>query len=137
MLELAATAASVGIVRHALRGALDALGVPAERVADVVVAASEACSNVVVHAYPEASTPPPVFQVALDASADAATVSVRDRGRGMTPRVQSSGLGLGLSVIGALSERFEILAGDGGGVEIVMTFGLQGPGGGAGAAAQV
>lgn len=137
MLELPATAASIGIVRHALRGALDALGVRAERVADVVVAASEACSNVVVHAYPEGSPHPQVFQVALDASADAATVSVRDRGRGMTPRVQSSGLGLGLPVIGALSERFEILAGDGGGVEIVMTFGLQRLGDGAGPAAQV
>lgn len=123
-LELPAAAGSVAVVRHALQAALDELGVPAERIADVLIATSEACSNAVVHAYPDASSQKAGFRVALELSGDGAGVSVRDHGRGVTPNAGGGGLGLGLSIIRALSDGCEIRAPDGGGVEVVMTFDL-------------
>ena len=124
-LELPAAAGSVAIVRHAMQGALHELGVPAERIADVLLATSEACSNAVVHAYPAASARGAAFRVALELAGDgAAMVSVRDHGQGLTPSPGGGGLGLGHSIIRALSEGCEIRAPNDGGVEVVMTFDL-------------
>jgi serine/threonine-protein kinase RsbW/stage II sporulation protein AB (anti-sigma F factor) len=49
-------------------------------------------------------------------------VAVRDEGRGMLPRPDSPGLGLGLSVIGRLSHRVEIDQNGACGTEVRLTF---------------
>ena len=50
-LELAAEADNVPLVRHALRGLLEASGISDERTADIALAVTEACANAVLHAY--------------------------------------------------------------------------------------
>ena len=50
------------------------------------------------------------------------TVIVRDRGSGILPRVDGGGLGLGLPLIAALTQRAEIGGHAGGGTEVAMTF---------------
>src|SRR5918997_803097 len=50
-------------------------------------------------------------------------ITVIDQGQGMTPRPDSSGLGLGLPLIANLADRLEIHDGSGGvGTELTMAF---------------
>ena len=51
-ISLPARPENVAIVRHVMGGVGDALGVDPAVLADVRLAISEACANVVVHAYP-------------------------------------------------------------------------------------
>jgi serine/threonine-protein kinase RsbW len=123
-LVVAARPESVALVRQALAGMCEALGV-SERVADDVrIAVTEACTNAVVHAYEEDAD----ATVEVDASQRASTVVVvvRDRGRGMGRWSQAGGLGLGLPLIAALTQNVEVRAGPGdSGTEVVMTFDLE------------
>jgi serine/threonine-protein kinase RsbW len=87
----------------------------------LVLAVSEACSNVVMHAYADA---PGHFEVRAGRVDDLLSVEVRDSGGGMRPRVDSPGLGLGLPLIARLADRFEIEHPDGQGVVMRMHFQL-------------
>lgn len=122
-LTLPSTADSVPVVRHALRGMLDAGGVQPAVAADVLLAVTEACTNAVLHAGGESLEE---FQLEVEAGwrAGGLEVIVRDRGQGFTPRVDSPGLGLGLPVIAALTHRMELRETPGGGTEVVMDFQL-------------
>jgi hypothetical protein len=62
--------------------------------------------------------------------ADEITVIVCDDGRGMRPRADSPGLGLGLPTIGRLAALVDLRVPEGGGTELSMTFvapGVRGP----------
>ena len=59
-------------------------------------------------------------------STAASTVTVRDHGGGMSPRVDTPGLGVGLPVIAAIASSVEIGSPDGGGTEVRMRFALAG-----------
>jgi hypothetical protein len=52
------------------------------------------------------------------------TVLVRDWGRGIGPRPDSPGLGLGLPLIAALADSVQLAHGDGEHTEVRMTFSL-------------
>lgn len=71
----------------------------------VALAVSEAASNVVFHAYRD-TTPKP-FTLEAEVEADLLVVSITDRGSGMRPNPKSSGLGLGISIIGNVTESVE------------------------------
>jgi anti-sigma regulatory factor (Ser/Thr protein kinase) len=73
--------------------------------ADVTLAVSEACTNVVVHAYPDGA--PGVLDVEAEVEDDLCVV-VRDEGRGFAPRPDSPGAGLGVPLIAALAQRVEL-----------------------------
>jgi serine/threonine-protein kinase RsbW len=122
-LTLPSTADSVPVVRHALRGMLEAGGVQAAAAADVLLAVTEACTNAVLHARREGPEEM-LLEVEAGWRAGGLEVVVRDRGQGFTPRVDSPGLGLGLPVIAALSHRMELRETPGGGTEVVMDFQL-------------
>ena len=59
----------------------------------------------------------------LDGS-EALTVVVSDHGRGIVPRPDSPGLGLGLPLIATLAESLELGTGPGDETEVRMTFEL-------------
>jgi anti-sigma regulatory factor (Ser/Thr protein kinase) len=103
---------AVGYARE--HGALDPDG--------VALALSEALTNAVLHAYPDARRPGTVEVVAQRHPDDGLQVEVCDDGRGMTPRADSPGAGLGLSIIAQLAERFEVQARPGGGTRLRMVF---------------
>jgi serine/threonine-protein kinase RsbW len=121
-LELAAEADNVPLVRHALRGLLEASGSSDERTADIALAVTEACANAVLHAYPAGAGS--LVVTAELAPAGRLIVIVRDHGSGMAPRVDSPGLGVGLPVMAAIAEALEIDTPDGSGTLVKMTFDL-------------
>ena len=124
-IEIAASAPGVPLVRHALRGLLSGLEVSDEVIADVALAVTEACTNAVVHAYPNGSAG--TITITATHAAGALSVVVRDRGCGMSARVDTPGLGVGLPVIAAIAQSVEIGSPDGGGTEMRMRFALAGP----------
>jgi anti-sigma regulatory factor (Ser/Thr protein kinase) len=110
---------NVAVVRHALGGFGDALDVPDQALADIKLAVTEACTNVVVHAYPDGEGP---LGIAAWVRDDRLTVVVHDEGRGMLPRPDSPGLGLGLPLIATLADSLELGSGPDERTEVRMTF---------------
>jgi serine/threonine-protein kinase RsbW len=88
----------------------------------VALAVSEAVTNVIVHAYLDAPQPGEIEVSARSLPDDGLQVEVRDTGRGMLPRPDSPGLGLGLALIGKLAAEFEVLTNPGGGTLLRMAF---------------
>jgi serine/threonine-protein kinase RsbW len=132
-LALAARAENIAIVRHALGGLGEAYGLAEPKLSDIRLAVTEACANVVVHAYPEGLGGPMEVHASMDK--DELTVKVRDWGRGIGPRANSPGLGLGLSLIAALAETVHLAHGGEEHTEVRMTFGLSDAGAGTTASA--
>jgi serine/threonine-protein kinase RsbW len=121
-LTLPARAENVAVVRHAFGGLGDALDVPDHALADVKLAVTEACTNVVVHAYPDGDGP---MSVSAGLADGALTVIVSDEGRGILPRPDSPGLGLGLPLIATLASSLELGTNDHEETEVRMVFELE------------
>ena len=100
-----------------------AAGVPAETGERVALAVSEAVTNAVVHAYVDADERGPIELEGRVEDLEL-VICVRDSGRGMGPRTDSPGLGLGLPLIGRVADRFELASLDGRGTEVCMRFAL-------------
>jgi anti-sigma regulatory factor (Ser/Thr protein kinase) len=121
-LKLPARAENVAVVRHAFGGLAEALAVDDQTLADIKLAVTEACTNVVIHAYE------PDENGALEVDATIRDrrlrVVIRDRGRGIVPRPDSPGLGLGLPLIATLAETLELGKDEDDNTEVRMTFAL-------------
>ncbi len=124
-MALPARAENVAVVRHALAGLGERLGMDEASLADLKTVVTEAAMNVVVHAYPDEE--PGLLAVAAVPEHDGLTVEVRDYGEGIRPRpeVDRPSLRIGLTLIAALSSSFEISGGAGRGTVIRMHLPLQ------------
>jgi serine/threonine-protein kinase RsbW len=124
-MSLPARAENVAVVRHAIAGLAERIGMDEAASADLKTVVTEACMNVVVHAYPGGE----VGLLEIDAvpDLDGLTVAVRDFGRGISPRpgVDRPSLRIGLALIAALSSSFEIRGGVEQGTEIRMHLPLR------------
>jgi serine/threonine-protein kinase RsbW len=119
-LALSARAENIAVVRYALGGLGEAFAVPESKLADIRLAVTEACANVVVHAYPDGHHGP--MEVIASKEEEALTVLVRDWGCGIGPRSDSPGLGLGLSLIAVLADSVQLAHDDIEHTEVRMTF---------------
>jgi serine/threonine-protein kinase RsbW len=117
-LKLPARAENVAVVRHAFGGFAEALSVDEQTLADIKLAST----NVVIHAYDDDVD----GCLEVDASINGRSLSVviRDEGRGIVPRPDSPGLGLGLPLIATLAESLELGKDDDDRTEVRMTFAL-------------
>jgi anti-sigma regulatory factor (Ser/Thr protein kinase) len=124
-IALPARPSNLAVVRQLLTGIASAIDMPNERLDDVKVAVTEACTNVVVHAYPDAE--PGRLLVEAWTEPERLVVLVRDQGRGMSPRADrpSSGLGLGLRMMATLASDLSISSEAGRGTEVWMSFALE------------
>ena len=104
-----------------LGGVAELLAIDPELLDDLKTSVSEACNNVVLHAY---GGEPGPMEVGLFVADDRVRVTVTDRGVGMAapPASGDAGQGIGLSVIRALTEsvRFASLPNEG--TEVQMDF---------------
>jgi len=118
-IRLPARPANVAVVRHAVAGLAEQLGMDEPSIGDLKTVVTEACMNVVVHAYGNGDGPLEVEAFPKD---DGLTVCVRDFGDGIRPRpdVERPSLRIGLTLIAALSSSFEIAGGLGRGTEVKM-----------------
>jgi serine/threonine-protein kinase RsbW len=113
---------NVVLVREALSAMADAVGVDGVELNDIRTAVTEACNNVVLHAYEGGEGP---LELELYVGGDAVEVVVRDNGTGIRPHIRVDGeaaLGIGLSIIQALAPRVEFRDVAGGGTEVRMEF---------------
>jgi serine/threonine-protein kinase RsbW len=124
---LPAKSENVAVIRHALAGLAEEIGMDEPGLADLKTVVTEACMNVVVHAY---GGEPGPLSVDAKPDLDGLTVVVRDEGGGIRPQADSErdSLRLGLSLIAALSSSFSIAGGLEQGTEITMRVPLKGGG---------
>jgi len=117
---LPARAENIAVVRHALGALGDVGALDDQTLADARLAVTEACANVVVHAYPE--TTDGSLEVRADVDEDRLQVTVRDHGEGILSGGQDAGLGLAL--IGALADSVQLGRDEDQCTEVRMTFRL-------------
>jgi serine/threonine-protein kinase RsbW len=113
------------LVRGMLSGVGEQLAMDPELLDDLKTSVSEACNNVVLHAYAGESGPMDV-QLFVDSDDDSIVVSVQDRGVGLSDSpaaIANDGSGgLGVSVMQALTRNLQLTARPDGGTEVVMRF---------------
>ena len=114
-----ASVASVPRARAELTRFVTSAGIDPDRVQLVGLAASEALTNAVLHAYDQ---PGGTIELSASYVSGELWLSVTDRGAGLRVRSQSGGLGLGLALIGQLVDDFQLLSRATGGTELRMRF---------------
>jgi serine/threonine-protein kinase RsbW len=87
----------------------------------VKTAVSEAVGNAVLHAYPDGAEAQRVW-VRAQLDRDNLLVSVEDDGTGMRPRIDSPGLGLGISLIERVTDRLVMEERSEGGLRVQLWF---------------
>src|SRR5439155_5404206 len=122
LLNLSNRSENVMLVREMLTGVGETGDLDSSDLYDIRTAVTEACNNVVLHAYEGAEGP---LQVELLASRDTIEVTVRDEGVGIRPRIRpadEAALGIGLPLIQALVHSVEFSERGGGGTAVRMEF---------------
>ena len=109
-IERRATAANLALIRRDVAEEASRLGMAEGRLADLKTIVSEACTNVVRHAYEDAGSGS--VEVELIPKDRNLTVVIRDWGTGICPQPEAviPSLRMGLPLIGALSYRFRLLS---------------------------
>ncbi len=113
---------NVVLVREALSGMAETVGVDGVELNDIRTAVTEACNNVVLHAYEGDEGP---LQLEVFVGGEAVEIVVRDHGTGIRPHIRAddeAALGIGMSIIQALAPRVEFRDVPGGGTEVRMEF---------------
>ena len=112
---------NVLIVREMLTGVALAISLDEGELNDILTAVTEACNNVVLHAYEGEEGP---LEIEVTLARNALEIVVRDHGIGIQKRVRAneSTLGIGLPVIHALAHRVELRNGPDNGTEVRMEF---------------
>jgi len=125
-LSLANTAENIVVVRAVLSGLAESGGVDASDLSDIRTAVSEACNNVVMHAYEGELG---AMDVSIELGDDVMLVIVRDHGVGIGEHAREDGPyadGIGLHVIRTLTREVGFEEPLGGGTHVSMEFAAHG-----------
>jgi serine/threonine-protein kinase RsbW len=119
-LELTSRPEAARLVRSMSTAAGEALGFDPELLSDVNTAVTEACNNVILHAYADRTGP---MSVELRSHPDAVVVRVCDQGQGIRQTVpDTDGLKVGLALMSAVADRAEFINIPDGGTEVRLSF---------------
>jgi anti-sigma regulatory factor (Ser/Thr protein kinase) len=118
-LTLPARPENIALVRHVIGALGAAISLPSSTVNDMRLAVTEACTNVVRHAYSQHDGR---IEVVIRPDGEAINVIVSDDGRGLGPSPDVAGPGLGLPLIAALTDRLEIDHAPQKGSRLLMAF---------------
>jgi serine/threonine-protein kinase RsbW len=123
-LRLESRPQTLTIVRGMLGGVAELLAIDPELLDDLKTSVSEACNNVVLHAYAGEHGP---MEVGLFVDDDHIRVAVADQGIGMTapPPAGDVSQGIGLSVIRALAQNVRFRSAPDDGTEVEMDFAIR------------
>ena len=111
----------MGRIRRAVLDSAAAHGVGKTEQFDIGLAVSEACTNIVTHAYRDVASPGPIT-VRTYRDPREFVVVVSDLGSGFMPRADSPGAGMGIALIARLAHRLEIAHNEPAGTRLTMTF---------------
>jgi serine/threonine-protein kinase RsbW len=125
-LTLAAEPQNVRQARDEAAVCAEAFGLSQPGVEDLKTIISEACSNIVRHAYPDDAKERPM-EIKMDKTDGELTVSVRDCGTGIRPPTGAppSSLRLGFILMGSLADFLQLRTGRGRGTELLMKVPLR------------
>jgi serine/threonine-protein kinase RsbW len=115
---------NIAVIRQALAGLATELGAAPDLVDDIKTAVSEAVTNAVVHGYPEGTGP---IDVSVSTAGRRLDIVVADHGCGIQPRPvaeEEPSLRVGLALIGALADEFQVRGEAGAGTEVRISFDL-------------
>jgi serine/threonine-protein kinase RsbW len=113
---------NVTLVRETLTGLSEYAHFARGELNDIRTAVTEACNNVILHAYEDEEGP---LEVEIGLTPRTTEVVVRDEGSGIQPRIRAiedGPLGIGLAVIQALVRSVEFSDAGGRGTEVRMRF---------------
>jgi serine/threonine-protein kinase RsbW len=129
MITVPAQAENVAVIRNAIGARAEELGMTDGPLDDLRTVVSEACANVVLHAYEEDEAPGPL-EVEMLRRGERLSIVVRDRGVGIhsdnVTGGKPAGLRLGLLMIGALSSEFQLASARDKGTELTIHVPLAG-----------
>jgi anti-sigma regulatory factor (Ser/Thr protein kinase) len=125
-IKVDADAENIALVREAVGKRARELGANRAVVDDLRTVVSEACNNVVLHAYPE-DVPRRPLEVHLSAREGDLQLIVRDEGEGIqAPSGERPfGMRMGLLLVGAISSCFHLRSRRGKGTELLLRVPLQ------------
>ena len=118
-LTLPARPENVAVVLHVLGALAESLGLPRPVTEDMRLAVTEACTNVVRHAY---NNEDGTIDVVVRPKGEALEVIVADSGRGIGPSPDTAGPGLGLPLIAALADSLHVEQKESAGSRLIMRF---------------
>jgi serine/threonine-protein kinase RsbW len=120
-LDLSNRAENVLLIREALTGVAEVVGLDGNDLSDIRTAVTEAANNVVLHAYPDGEGP---LQVEIELTGETLEVLVRDHGIGIeASQAKAQGEpGIGLPVMEALASKLDMDEPSSGGTDVRMTF---------------
>jgi anti-sigma regulatory factor (Ser/Thr protein kinase) len=114
---------SLSVARRTVVSHAEKLGLAKAAIADLKTAVSEACANVVLHAYEDQEEPGPL-ELDFRSKSEELSVVITDHGGGIRPcpSGEMPSLRLGLPIIGALSSSFQLVSVLNRGTEITIRF---------------
>lgn len=122
-MSMASEHENVLLVREVLTGVAEALDLDAVDLEDMLTVVSEACNNVVLHAYPGGVGP---LEFGLGLGKGGLEATVRDHGEGVNPRLRSARThvaGIGIPVMQSLARGVEFRRPrEGDGTEVCIEF---------------
>ncbi len=119
-LEVTSRPEAARLVRSMSTAAGETLGFDPELLNDVNTAVTEACNNVILHAYADGPGP---MSVELRSNPDAVVVRVCDQGQGIRETMpDQAGLKVGLALMSAVADRAEFINIPDGGTEVRLSF---------------
>jgi serine/threonine-protein kinase RsbW len=126
-IRLPAVPENVALVRQSVAEHAGKLGIECRVIEDLKTVVSEACANVVLHAYPKDVEEGPL-EVDLSPVGDGLQLTVRDRGQGIRPPREERPLGMrmGLLLVAAISTCFQLRSRQRGGTELKLLLDASG-----------
>jgi anti-sigma regulatory factor (Ser/Thr protein kinase) len=122
-IDLAAVPASIPGARYAVTDLCENLGIRGDLLNRLRIAATEACTNCVLHAYPE-GTAAARFTLEARVERDELVMIVRDEGVGMRSETTKSPRGHGFRLLEHVADAVYISSRQGRGTRVGMRFSL-------------